>query len=129
MPASPVPHAPLSPLLPLWARVNQLSAAINPFPLQKLDLFIKPLLTLHPPPSKVYGPKSKVGMWLVRGDPLHRRGSLQGKFGKFGRKVSSSYIKSHVLLPLRGGEEWPASVIAEKDPSGSYLINKVKSIF
>lgn len=70
MPESPAPPSPPPSLNPV-SHVNQLSTAINPFPLQKLDLFIKLSVTFHPPP-----PESL--LWFRRGcvacsgDPLHR---------------------------------------------------------
>lgn len=74
--------------------VNQLSAAINPFPPQKLDLFIRPSLTFYPPESLLCS-GSKEAVCLLQADRLHHAEHSRAR-GKFGEK-------SPALIPLRGG--------------------------
>lgn len=90
-PVSPAPSKPRP-------HVNQLlSAAINPFPPQKFDPFIRLSITSYPPwKSALHG--STAAVWLVQGDPLHHtehwRGSHGGEFD----------IKSEAFILLQGGK-------------------------
>lgn len=84
MPELPVPSKP--PFSKPRSHVNQLSAAINPFPPQKLDLFIRLPITFHPPESLL----CLVHKRRARSDPLHLS---EHSGGMFRREASSSWHK------------------------------------
>lgn len=88
------------------SHVNQLSVAINPFPPQKLDLFIRLSITFYPLESLLCVVQ-KEAVWLVQGDPLHRSEHSWGEAsqGSLGERPPRLDIKSEALIPLRGGKE------------------------
>lgn len=112
MPDLPVPSRP--PFSKPRSHVNQLSAAINPFPPQKLDLFIRLPITLHPRESLL----CLIHKRRARSDPLHRS---EHSGGMFRREASSSWhkVSSFSASPGRKrGREATGVREAEEDSSG-----------